>query len=61
MPCCGDYRQANAWTGDEMKKHERDAEKRRQMEKAEQQNIDALLGNREPALGPNRPMSLRGC
>jgi hypothetical protein len=26
------------------------------MEEVEQQNIDALLGNREPARGPGRPM-----
>jgi hypothetical protein len=45
-----------------MKKHERYAEKRRQMEEIEQQNIDAMLGSKEPARGPGpgRPMMPRG-
>jgi hypothetical protein len=62
VPYCGDYREANAWTEDEMKKHERYAEKRRQMEEVEQQNIDAMLGSKEPARrsGPGRPMTMRG-
>jgi hypothetical protein len=61
VPYCGDYRESNAWTEGEMKKHERYAEKRRQMEEIEQQNIDALLGKREPARGPGagRPMTPR--
>jgi hypothetical protein len=62
VPYCGDYREANAWTEEEMKKHERYAEKRRQMEEVEQQNIDALLGKTEPARrpGPGGPMMRRG-
>ena len=58
VPYCGNYREANAWTEAELKRHERYAEKRRQMEEVEQQNIDALLGNKEPARspGPSRPM-----
>jgi hypothetical protein len=62
VPYCGDYREANAWTEDEMKKHERYAEKRRQMEEVEQQNIDAMLGNKERARGrgPGGPMMPRG-
>jgi len=52
VPYCGDYREANAWTAEEMKKHERYPEKRRQMEEVEQQNIDAMLGTKEPARGP---------
>jgi hypothetical protein len=62
VPYCGDYREANAWTEDEMKKHERYAEKRRQMEEVEQQNIDALLGKTEPARRPGSggPMMRRG-
>ena len=61
VPYCGDYREANAWTAEEMKKYERYAEKRRQMEEIEQQNIDALLGRKEPARGsrPGGPM-MRG-
>jgi hypothetical protein len=61
VPYCGDYREANAWTEEEMKKHERYAEKRRQMEEVEQQNIDAMLGRKEPARGPGtgRPMFMR--
>jgi hypothetical protein len=60
VPYCGDYREANAWTEDEMKKHERYAEKRRQMEEVEQQNIDAMLGNKERGRGPGGPMMPRG-
>jgi len=62
VPYCGDYREANAWTEDEMKKHERYAEKRRQMEEIEQQNIDDMLGRKEPSRGPGpgRPMTPRG-
>jgi hypothetical protein len=58
VPYCGDYREANAWTEKEMKKYERYAEKRRQMEEAEQQNIDAMLGREEPGRrrGPRRFM-----
>ena len=61
VPYCGNYREANAWTEDEMKKHERYAEKRRQMEEVEQQNIDAMLGSKEPARGsgPAGPMMQR--
>jgi len=45
-----------------MKKYKRYAEKRRQMEEIEEQNIDALLGHNEPsrAPGPGRPMMPRG-
>ena len=62
VPYCGDYREANAWTEQEMKKHERYAEKRRQMEEVEQQNIEAMLGIKEPARGPGPggPMMRRG-
>jgi len=58
VPYCGDYREANAWTEEEMKKYERYAEKRRSMEELEQQNIDAMLGRQEPARRPRfgRPM-----
>ncbi len=37
---------------EEMKKRERYAEKRRQMEEVEQQNIDAILGRNEVGRGP---------
>jgi hypothetical protein len=62
VPYCGDYREANAWTEQEMKKHERYAENRRQMEEVEQQNIEAMLGIKEPARGPGPggPMMRRG-
>jgi hypothetical protein len=61
VPYCGDYREANAWTEEEMKKHERYAEKRRQEEEVEQQNIDAMLGSKERARGhgPGGPMMPR--
>jgi Hydrazine synthase alpha subunit middle domain len=62
VPYCGDYREANAWTEEEMKKYERYAEKRRAMEELEQQNIDAMLGRNEPARrrGPGMGMMPRG-
>ncbi|MCX6891160.1 MAG: hypothetical protein NTX51_06510 [Verrucomicrobia bacterium] len=44
VPYCGDYREANAWSGEEQKKYERYASKRKTMENLEQQNIEALLG-----------------
>ena len=59
VPYCGDYREANAWTEAEMEKHERYAEKRRQMERVEQQNIDAMLGSKDRSRSPTRPMSPR--
>ena len=52
----------NAWTEQEMKKYKRYAEKRRQMEEIEEQNIDALLGHNEPSRAPGsgRPVMPRG-
>jgi hypothetical protein len=44
VPYCGSYLEANAWTEEEMKRYERVAEKRRQMEEIDQDNIRALLG-----------------
>jgi hypothetical protein len=44
VPYCGSYLEANAWTEDEMKRYERFAEKRRQMEEVDQDSIRALLG-----------------
>lgn len=58
VPYCGDYREANAWTEAEMKKHERYAEKRRQMEEVEQQNIDAMLGNKDHPRSPGSGRSM---
>ena len=58
VPYCGDYREANAWTEEELQKYERYAEKRQGMEELEQQNIDAMLGHEEPnhRRGPGRMM-----
>ena len=58
VPYCGDYLEANAWTEAEMKKHERYAEKRREMEEKEQQSIDAMLGHKDPARGPGPGMPM---
>lgn len=44
VPYCGSYLEANAWTEEEMKRYERFAEKRRQMEEIDQDSIRALLG-----------------
>jgi hypothetical protein len=46
VPYCGDYLEANAWTETEMRKYERYAEKRRQMEEIEGENIRDLLGGK---------------
>ena len=58
VPYCGDYREANAWTEAEMKKHERYAEKRRQMEEVEQQNIAAMLRNKDRPRSPGSGRSM---
>ena len=43
VPYCGDYYEAAAWTPGEREKYDRYQEKRRRMEKLEQQNIADLL------------------
>ena len=58
VPYCGSYIEANAWTESEMKRYEHFAEKRRQMEEIEQDNLRALLGRNAPARGP-RPGPMR--
>jgi hypothetical protein len=52
VPYCGDYREANAWTEGEAKQYEHYADKRRQMEDSERQNIDAMLGRKEAPRTP---------
>jgi hypothetical protein len=60
VPYCGSYLEANAWTETEMKSYEHFAEKRRQMEEIEQDNLRALLGPNAPARGPRPgPMRMR--
>jgi len=49
VPYCGSYIEANAWTEAEMKRYERFAEKRRQMEVIDQESIRALLGLKDPS------------
>jgi hypothetical protein len=58
VPYCGAYIEANAWTETEMKTYERFAEKRRQMEEIEQDNLRALLGRNAPSSGP-QPVPMR--
>jgi hypothetical protein len=58
VPYCGSYIEANAWTETEMKSYEHFAEKRRQMEEIEQDNLRALLGRNAPARSP-RPGPMR--
>ena len=43
VPFCGDYREANAWSLEEMRKYEHFLEKRSRMEQIEQKNIEALI------------------
>jgi hypothetical protein len=50
VPYCGDYREANAWTGDEIEKYERYAAKRRRMENLERENVQKL-----PAVSASAP------
>jgi hypothetical protein len=52
VPYCGTYIEANAWTETEMKTYERFAEKRRQMEEIELDNLRALLGRNAPSRRP---------
>ena len=42
-PFCGDYAEANAWTEEEMAKHEHFMKKRRDMEAIEARNIEAYI------------------
>ena len=58
VPYCGSYLEANAWTQAELKTYQHFAEKRRQMEEIEQDNIRSLLGRNAPARGP-RPGPMR--
>jgi hypothetical protein len=58
VPYCGSYTEANAWTETEMKTYEHFAEKRRQMEEIEQDNIRALLGRNSRTRGA-RPGPMR--
>jgi hypothetical protein len=44
VPYCGDYLEANAWSESEMRKYEHFAEKRRQMEEIERDNLRQLAG-----------------
>ena len=43
VPFCGDYREANAWSPDEVRKYEHFLVKRKRMERIEQKNIEALI------------------
>ena len=58
VPYCGSYLEANAWTQAELKTYQHFAEKRRQMEEIEQDNLRALLGRNAPTRGP-RPGPMR--
>ncbi|MBE0534196.1 MAG: hypothetical protein IH624_00905 [Phycisphaerae bacterium] len=52
VPFCGDYREANAWPEDEVRKYEHFLQKRKDMELLEQKNIAALMaGRRSPSDG----------
>ncbi len=42
VPYCGDYREANAWSPEEVRKYEHFLNKRKNMEQIEQKNIEAL-------------------
>ncbi len=48
VPFCGDYREANAWSPEELARYDHFETKRRQMEQIERQSIDALLGLPSP-------------
>ncbi|MCY3020304.1 MAG: hypothetical protein NTW87_14900 [Planctomycetota bacterium] len=43
VPFCGDYREANAWSPDEMKKYDRYYNKRKAEEEQERRNIEEML------------------
>ncbi|HPD46221.1 MAG TPA: hypothetical protein P5279_04205 [Anaerohalosphaeraceae bacterium] len=46
VPFCGDYREAHAWSEEEIRKYEHFLEKRKDMEVLERSNIAALLADR---------------
>ncbi len=48
VPYCGDYYEANAWSEKDRRKYDRYADKRKQMEALEKQNIDAFIRDRGP-------------
>jgi hypothetical protein len=43
VPFCGDYREANAWSAEEVRKYEHFLAKRKRMERIEQKNIEAFV------------------
>ena len=43
VPYCGDYTEANAWSEDESRKYNHFVEKRKSMEKTENENIQAMI------------------
>jgi len=43
VPYCGDYREANAWSPEEVRKYEHFLNKRKNMEQLEQKNIESLI------------------
>jgi hypothetical protein len=43
VPYCGNYKEANAWSDEEMRKYEHFLEKRKRMEQLERRNIKALI------------------
>jgi hypothetical protein len=47
VPFCGDYAEANAWTEEETRKHERYVSKRKRMEAIEQENIREFMTSRQ--------------
>ncbi len=48
VPYCGDYREANAWTPEELAKYQHYTDKRQQMQALEQANIGELLQSEVP-------------
>ena len=49
VPFCGDYAEANAWSPEEMGKHEHFLAKRKRMERIEKENIEALIAAKTKA------------
>jgi hypothetical protein len=54
VPFCGDYREANSWTPDEVAKYERYFQKRHAFEAEERRNIEAMLESEARPVEPGR-------
>jgi len=55
VPFCGDYKEAHAWTEQELARYDHYCEKRRRMEAVERANVEAFI-----AWSESRPLAGSG-